>query len=102
MGETIVKGLEKSADLVFVGLCPREYYYGLAKIEGRSCCRFFVLRFIIFSNISWKLLSEEIPLQAFVHVGIQPHVNKPPGASQVADGFTKQKFLTHLVQEMDK
>jgi hypothetical protein len=28
-----------------------------------------------------ELLSKEILLQAFVHVGIQPHVNEPPRAS---------------------
>jgi len=69
-GETIVKALEESADLVFVGLCPMEYYYGLTKIEGWVCCRFFIPKFIIFGDISWELLSKEIPLQAFVHVGI--------------------------------
>jgi len=80
-GENIVKGLEESADLVFVGLCPREYYYGLTKIEGWACCRFFNLEFIMFGNISQELLSKEITLQAFVHAGIHPHVNKPPKAS---------------------
>jgi len=80
-GKTVVKGLEKSADMIFVGLCPREYYYSLTKIEGQTCCRFFILKFIIFSNISWELLSEEIPLQEFVHVGIQPHVKESPRAS---------------------
>jgi hypothetical protein len=81
MGKTIVKGLEKSTDLVFVGLCPREYYYSLTKIKGLACCRFFILKFIVFGDISWELLSKEIPLQVFVHVGIQPHVNKPPHTS---------------------
>jgi hypothetical protein len=34
MRETFVEGLEEPADLVFIGLCFREHYYGLAKIEG--------------------------------------------------------------------
>jgi hypothetical protein len=80
-GETIVKALEKSADLVFVGLCLRKNYYGLTKIEGWACCQFFISKFIVFGDISWEFLSKEIPLQAFVHVGIQPHVNEPPRAS---------------------
>jgi hypothetical protein len=80
-GETVVKALEKSADLIFVGLCSRKNYYGFTKIEGWACCRFFISKFIVFGDISRELLSKEIPLQAFVHVGIQPHVNEPPRAS---------------------
>jgi hypothetical protein len=37
-GETVVKALEKLADLVFIGLCPRKNYYGLIKIMGWACC----------------------------------------------------------------
>jgi hypothetical protein len=37
-GETVVKALEKSADLIFVGLCSRKNYYGFIKIEGWACC----------------------------------------------------------------
>ena len=33
-------------------------------------------------------------------MGIEPHVNKPPRTSQVADGFTQQKFLGYLVEEV--
>ena len=95
--ETVVESLEEPADLVLIGFCPRKYYYGLAKIEGRACCRFFVLKFIIFDNVSRKLLSEKVSLQMFVHMGIQPHVDIPPQASQIADGLTKQKFLRYLV-----
>jgi hypothetical protein len=80
-GNTIVKDLEKLADLIFVGLRPRKNYYGFTKIEGWACCQFFISKFIIFGDISWELLSKEISLQAFVHVGIQPHVNEPPWAS---------------------
>ena len=80
-GETIVKSLEESTDLVLVGLYPREYYYCLAKIEGRACCQFFVLKFIIFGNVSWELLSKEIPLQNFLHMSVQPHINEPPRTS---------------------
>jgi hypothetical protein len=37
-GETVVKALEKSADLIFVGLCSRKNYYGFIEIEGWACC----------------------------------------------------------------
>jgi len=33
-------------------------------------------------------------------MGIKPHIDEPPWASQVADGFTQQKFLGHLMEEM--
>jgi hypothetical protein len=36
---------------------------------------------VVFGDFSRELLGKEVPLQAFVHVGIQPHVNKPPRAS---------------------
>jgi len=80
-GETIVKSLEEPADLVLVGLCTREYYYCLAKIKGRVCCRFFILKFLIFDNVSWELLSKEIPLQTFMHMSVQPHIDEPPQTS---------------------
>ena len=70
MGETIVEGLEEPADLVFIGFYPKHYYYCLAKIVGRVRCQFFILNLIIFGNIPWKLLSEEVPPQTFVHMGI--------------------------------
>ena len=38
MGETIVEGLEEPTDLVRVGFCPGEYYYGHAEVGGRACC----------------------------------------------------------------
>jgi hypothetical protein len=34
MGETVVKALEKSADLIFVDLCPRRYLMGI--VEQRN------------------------------------------------------------------
>ena len=51
IGEAIVEGLEEPANLVLISFGPREYYYCLAKIEGRACCRFFILKLIIFGNI---------------------------------------------------
>jgi hypothetical protein len=33
-------------------------------------------------------------------MSIKPHVDKPPRTSQVADGFTQQKLLSHLMKEM--
>jgi len=33
-------------------------------------------------------------------MGIEPHVDEPPGASQVADRFTQQKLLGYLMEEM--
>ena len=33
-------------------------------------------------------------------MGIKPHIDEPPGASQITDGFTQQKFLSHLMKEM--
>jgi hypothetical protein len=35
-----------------------------------------------------------------VHMGIQPHVDEPPWASQIADGFTEQELLSQLMEEM--
>jgi len=35
-----------------------------------------------------------------VHMGINPHIDKPPGASQITDGFTKQELLDYLMKEM--
>jgi len=51
IGEAIVEGLEEPANLVLISFGPREYYDCLAKIEGRACCRFFILKLIIFGNI---------------------------------------------------
>jgi len=82
-GEAIVEGLEEPADLVLIGFCPREYYYCLAKIEGRACWRFFIRKFIIFGNIPWNLLGEKIPLQTLMHMGVQPHIDEPPRTSEI-------------------
>jgi hypothetical protein len=80
-GKTILKALKESADLIFVGLCSRKNNYCLTKIEGWACCRFFISQFVVFGDISWESLGKEVPLQAFVHMGIQPHVVEPPRAS---------------------
>jgi len=32
-------------------------------------------------------------------MGIEPHADEPPGASQIADGFTKQKLFGYLMKE---
>jgi hypothetical protein len=79
--KTIVEALEESVDLVFIRLCSRKNNYGFTKIEGWACCRFFISKYVVFSDFSWELLGKEVTLQVFVHVGIQPHVNKPPRAS---------------------
>jgi len=100
VGEAIVESLEESADLVLIGFTPREYYDCLTKIERRACCRFLVCKLLVFGDVPWKMLSEEIPLQTLEHMSVQPHVDKPPWASSVADGFTKQKLLSYLVKEM--
>jgi hypothetical protein len=33
-------------------------------------------------------------------MGIEPHVDEPLGASQIADGFTQQELLDYLIEEM--
>jgi hypothetical protein len=81
MGKTVVKALEESANLIFVGLYSRKNNYGFTKIKGWACCRFFISKYVVFGDFSRELLGKEVPLQAFMHVGIQPHVNKPPRAS---------------------
>jgi len=35
-----------------------------------------------------------------MHVDAEPHVDKPPGTPQVADGLVEQEFLSYLVEEM--
>jgi hypothetical protein len=68
--ETIVEVLEKSADLIFIGLCSREDNYGFTEVERGACCRFLISKNVIFSDFSWEFLGEEIPLQTFIHMGI--------------------------------
>jgi hypothetical protein len=80
-GKTVVEALEESADLIFVGFYSRKDNYGFTKIEGWACYRFFISKYVVFGDFSRELLGKEVSLQAFVHVGIQPHVNKPPQAS---------------------
>ena len=100
VGKTIIESLKESVDLVLICIGPKKDYDGFAKVEGRMSCRFIFYQLIIFSNISWKLLHKEVPLQTLVHMGIKPHIDEPPGASQITDGFTQQKLLSHLVKEM--
>jgi hypothetical protein len=68
--KTIVEALEESVDLVFIGLCSRKNNYGFTKIEGWACYRFFISKYVVFGDFSWELLGKEVPLQAFMHVGI--------------------------------
>jgi hypothetical protein len=62
MGETMVEILEKPADLIFISLYFREDNYSFAEVERRACCRFLISKNIIFGDLSWKFLGEEIPL----------------------------------------
>jgi hypothetical protein len=79
--KTIIEALEESTDLVFIGLYSRKDNYGFTKIERWACCWFLISKHVVFGDFSWELLGKEILLQAFVHMGIQPHVDKPPRAS---------------------
>ena len=98
--EAVAKGLKEFADLIFISFSPREHYDCFIEVKGRTGCRFIICELIIFGDVPWELLSEEIPLQTLVHISIQPHVDEPPWASQDAEGFTKQKPLSYLVKEM--
>jgi len=69
-GKAIIESLEKSVDLVFICFGPREDYGCFAKVEGRVVCRFILFQLMIFSDVSWELLSEEVPLQTLVQIGI--------------------------------
>jgi hypothetical protein len=69
-GKAIVESLEESADLVFICFGPREDYDCFTKVEGRAGCRFILCQLMIFSDVSWELLSEEVLLQTLVHMGI--------------------------------
>jgi len=64
------------------------YYSSLTTIQGWASCRFFIGQFIVFGDISRELLCKEVKPKASVHMNIKPHVDKPPRASQIADGFT--------------
>jgi hypothetical protein len=55
---------------------------------------------MIFGYISWEMLCEQVEVKALMQVQIEPHVNKPPGTSQVADRLTKQEFLGYLMEKM--
>jgi len=45
-------------------------------------------------------LCEKIKLEALVHGEAKPHVDKPLGTPQVADGLAEQEFISYLVEEM--
>jgi len=47
-----------------------------------------------------QLLPIRNPLQMLVHMGIKPHIDKPPGAPQIIDRFTQQELLGYLMKEM--
>jgi hypothetical protein len=87
-GKATIQCLKKSAGLVLVYIGTGENYDGFVVIEGRACCRFSLCQFMILNNVSWKLLCKEIPPEALMQMDVEPHVNKPPRASQIADGFT--------------
>jgi len=55
---------------------------------------------MILSYIPREALCEEVKLEVLVHVEVKPHVNKPPGTTQVADGLVEQEFLSYLVEEV--
>jgi hypothetical protein len=61
-GKAIVKCLEESANLVFVCFGPREDYDCFTKVEGQAGSRFILYQLMIFTDVSWELLSEEVPL----------------------------------------
>ena len=54
---------------------------------------------MIFGYISWEILCEQVEVKALMQVQIEPHVDKPPGTSQVADRLTKQEFLGYLMEK---
>ena len=35
-----------------------------------------------------------------MHVNAEPHIDKQPGASQVADRLAQQEFLSYLMEEV--
>jgi len=55
---------------------------------------------MVLGYISGETLREEIKLEVLVHVEAKPHVDKPPGTPQVADGLAEQEFLGYLVEEV--
>ena len=71
-----------------------------AKVQGGTCCRFLFAQHMIFSYISWEMLCEQVKVKALMQMQIEPHINKPLGASQVADRLTEQEFLGHLMEKM--
>jgi len=92
--------LEESADLIYVTSCARQDYGSLTKVQRRANCRFFIIQFMVLGCIPGETLCKEVELEALVHVKVEPHVNKPPGTPQAADGLTEQEFLSYLVEEM--
>jgi hypothetical protein len=55
---------------------------------------------MVFSYISWETLCEQVEVETLVQMQIEPHVDKPPGASQVASGLAEQKFLGYLMEKV--
>jgi len=48
---------------------------------------------MVLDYISGEALCEKIKLEALVHMEAKPHVDKPPGTPQVADGLAERSFL---------
>ena len=55
---------------------------------------------MVFSYISWETLCEQVEVETLVQMQVKPHVDKPPGASQVASGLTEQEFLGYLMKKV--
>jgi len=87
--QVFIQGLEESADLVCVATCARQKYDSLAKVQRRASCRFFFIQFIVLGYIPGEALCEEVKLRTLVHMEAEPHVDKPPGTPQVADGLAE-------------
>jgi len=55
---------------------------------------------VVLGYVPWETLYEQVKLKTLVQMEIEPHVDEPPGTSQVADRLTKQEFPSHLVKEV--
>jgi hypothetical protein len=55
---------------------------------------------MVLGYISWEVLREQVEIEALVQVQIEPHINKPPRTSQVADRLAEQEFLDYLMKKV--
>jgi len=55
---------------------------------------------MVFSYVPWETLCEQVKFEALVQMQIEPHIDEPPGASQVANRLAKQELLSYLVEEV--